>query len=60
MLTVTIADSEWLTFKSKLGKVFIELYNLRNCRQIYEMQRMIELKKMHVLIVKNPCNLGAH
>lgn len=58
-----VADPKRFTPKGNLvtyTKAFIELYNWRNCGQVYEIHKMIELKKMRILIAENCCNLDAH
>lgn len=63
MLTITIANVEWVTLKNKLvtyNRAFVRLYNQKNHKQIYEIYEMIELDKMRTLTVENPRNLDAH
>lgn len=63
LLTVTIINLEWFTLKDKLviyTDAFIELYNAKNLRQVHEIYRMIELKKMYTLTVENLRNLDSH
>lgn len=48
LLTVTVADPEQFTCKSKLvtyTETFVEFYNQENNSQIYGINEMIELKK---------------
>ena len=63
LLTMIVPDLERFTHKGKrvtYTRAFVELYNWRNGRQVYEIHRMIELKKICSLTVKNPHDLGAH
>ncbi len=58
-----MADPKWFTLKGKpviYTGTFVELYNWRNCGQVYEIHGMIELEKMRASIAKNLRNLGAH
>lgn len=41
-------------------KAFVQLYNQKNHRQIFEINGIIKLEKIYILIAKNFCNLGAH
>lgn len=63
LVTVTLADLERVTPKDKpiidIG-AFIKLYNQKNCGQVHEINKIVELEKMHTSIVKNPHNLGAY
>ena len=62
LLTVTVADPKQFTLKDKYNTnigAFIKLCNWKNHGQVYEIDRIVELEKMHVLIVENPRNLGA-
>ena len=63
LLTVTVADPERFTFKSKpvtYTRVFVELYNWKNNRQVYKINKMIELKKICTSTIENFRNLCAH
>lgn len=63
LLTITVADLERCTLKSKLIiyiEAFIELYNQRNYRQVYGMYGIIKLEKISTLTVKNSPNLDVH
>lgn len=63
LLTVTVADPKLFTHKYELVtyiRVFIKLYNKKNLEQVYEISRMIELKKIRTLITGNPRNLDTH
>ncbi len=63
LLTITIINLKWFTPKSKpvtYTKVLVELYNWRNQEQIYKIYKIIELKKIYVMIAKNSYNLGAY
>lgn len=60
---MTIADLEQFIIKNKsityIG-AFDKLYNWKNCRQIYEIYRMVELEKEYVSTFKNSYNLGVY
>lgn len=63
MLTITIVDQEWFTSKNKTiiyTKVFVEFYNWKNYKQVHKIHRIIEFKKMCILIINNLCNLGVY
>ena len=63
LLTVNIADLKCFILKSKsiiYTRVFIELYNLKNHKQVYEIYRIIELEKIYALIVENPYNFNVY
>ena len=58
-----MADPERFTLKGKpitYTGVFVELYKWKNCSQVYEIYRIIELEKMRTWTAKNSQNLGAH
>ena len=58
-----MADPERFTLKGKpviYTGAFVELYNWKNYEQVYEINGMIEFKKMHALTIKNLRNLNAH
>lgn len=60
---MTLADPEQFTAKAKpitYTRVFVELYQQRNRKQVYEIHGMFELEKWHVSTAKNPCNLGTY
>lgn len=49
LLTVTVLDIKWFTFKDKpitYIRTFIEVYNQMNSGQVHEMHKIIEFKKM--------------
>ena len=60
---MTVVDPKQFTFKDKpviyIG-VFVELYNWRNCGQVYEIHEMIELEKIYTSTAENLCNFGAY
>ncbi len=63
LLTVTVADPEQFTPKSKpviYTGTFVKLYNCRNRGQVNEIHGMIELEKMRTSIAENPRNFDAH
>lgn len=63
LLTIPIADPERFTLKDQLVTyigIFVELYNWRNHKQVYEIHGMIKLEKIYALITKNPRNLGTY
>lgn len=63
MLTVIIADSKQLTLKSKpviYTKAFAERYHWKNREQVYEIDRIIQLKNMDASITKNSHNLNVY
>ena len=63
LLIVTIIDPKQFTAKSKpiiYTGAFVELYKLRNHRQVHEIYGMVEIEKWHALTAKNPYNLGAY
>lgn len=41
-------------------KIFVEFYNQINHKQVFEIYRMIELKKIYILTTKNLHNLGTY
>ena len=58
-----MANSKRFIPKSKVityTGAFIKRYNWKNSGQVYKIHGMIELEKMHALIVKNLHNLGAN
>ena len=58
-----MADPERFIPKNKpvtYTGALIELYNWRNCGQVHEIYRIVELEKMCVFIAKNPRNLGVY
>lgn len=58
-----VADPEWFTAKDKLiiyTKAFVKLYKQRNCGQVQEIYRMVELKKKYAPMIKNPYNFNTH
>lgn len=60
---MTVADPKQITAKDKPIThtwVFVEFYNYKNYGQVYEIYRMIKLKKMCILTAYNPFNGGAH
>lgn len=42
------------------NKVFVEIYNWCNRRQVHETYRMVKLEKYPISRIENPLNLGAH
>ena len=58
-----MADAECFIPKDKpvsyIG-VFIKLYKWKNHAQVYEIHRMVKLKKMRTLTMENPRNLDVH
>ncbi len=63
LLIITIADPEQFTDKGKpitYIRVFVELYNKKNGRQVHEIHGMVELKKMSALTAKHFRNLDTH
>ena len=60
---MTIADPERFTAKDKpitYTEAFVGLYKWRNCRQVHEIHRMVDLEKWYASTAENPRNLGAH
>ena len=58
-----MADPKRFIFKGKsvtYTGAFVEFYNWRNCKQVYEIYEMIELEKMRALTIENPRNLGTY
>ena len=58
-----IVDLEQFTPKNKpviYIRVFTELYNWRNSKQVYEIYGRSKLEKMRTLTTKTPCNLGTY
>ena len=58
-----MADPKRFILKDKLVTyigAFVELYIWKNGRQVYDIHRMIEVKKMRALTIKNSGNLNAH
>ena len=58
-----VADLKQFTDKNKLIiyiKAFVELYNWRNRKQVYEIHRIVELEKIHALTTKHLCNFDTH
>lgn len=54
---------EQFTIKGKSAVyigVFIELYHWKNFRQVYEIYKIIELKKIYDLTMKNLYSLDAY
>ena len=63
LLNVIVADLKCFILKDKLviyTKTFIEPYNWKNHKQIYEIYMIIKFKKLNTLITKNPHNFGIH
>ena len=63
LLTVTVAEPKRFTLQKMpviYTEVFVELYNWRNCGQVYKIYRIIEHEKICALTTKNPYNFGAH
>ena len=63
LLTVTLVDPEYLTFKDKpviYTNTLVEFHNLRNRMQVYKIYEMDKLEKVHTLIAKNFCNFSTH
>ncbi len=60
---MTIADLKQFTDKGKpitYIRAFIELYNCRNHRQVYEIHGIVKFEKICALMVKYPYNFSAH
>lgn len=60
---MTVANLEQFTLKNMsvtYTRAFVEFYNQRNNRQIYEIYKMIELEKICSLTTENPCNFDTH
>lgn len=58
-----MADLELFIFNNKLVpyiRGFLEFYNWKNCGQINEIHRIIEIEKMPALTVADPYNLSAY
>ncbi len=63
LLTIIVPNSERFTPKGKsvtYTGVLVELYNWKNRGHVYEIHRIIELKKIRASIAENPCNLSTH
>ena len=63
MLTVTVANLEWFTPKSKLvtyTRALVELYNKNYSEQVYEIYEMIELEKLYTLTLENLHNFSVY
>lgn len=61
--TITMADLEQFPFKNKpviYTRAFVELYKLRNHRQVNKINGMIESEKMQALNTKILHNLDTH
>lgn len=62
LLTVIVADPEQLNGKKKLVMytgVFVEVYNWRNRRLVYETHGMVELEKYPISRTENSLNLDS-
>ena len=60
---MTVADPKRFTPKSKpvtYTRIFVELYNWRNGRQVHKIHGMIDLEKMRALTAEDPRNFGTH
>lgn len=58
-----MANSKQFTLKNKsvtYTRAFIELYNQRNCGQVFEIYGIIEFKKIRTLTIENLYNLDAY
>lgn len=56
-------DLKQFILKSKLviyTKIFVELYNESNNKQVDKILKMIEFEMICVLTIKNGCNYGAY
>ena len=62
-MIVIVVNSKLFIDKSKLIiyiRVFVELYNWKNHRQVYKIYRIVELEKIYTLMAKYPYNLSTH
>lgn len=58
-----MTDSKQFTFKNKpitYSEAYIDLYNWKNYGQVYKIYKIIELKKMRILIAKNLHNFDTY
>ncbi len=60
---MTIVDPEQFTNKDKpiiYIEAFVELYNMKNCRQVYKIHKIVEFEKIYALTAKHSHNLSAY
>lgn len=58
-----MADSKRFIFIDKLVlsiRAFVQLFNQKNCAQVYKIYNIIELEKIYTLITKDFCNFDAY
>ncbi len=63
LLIITMVVLKRFTLKTKpviYTGTFVELYNKKNRRQVYEIYGIIELEKIRILIAKSLHNLDAY
>lgn len=60
---MTVVDLKRFTPKDKAItyiRAYVELYNWRNCGQVYGIYKITKLEKMRILIIKNSRNFRAY